>query len=199
MLNASPVLTIIIGVAVMLFLVARQFMARELNVVWLVGLPVVLAYFGLNNVGSLAPAALTLLAINIAVAAALGAVRAATFRVWIGPRGVPLMQGTLATLGLWLALFAVRTGWYAIESAVGVAPDTTNLATYLLPLAGTFAAQNVIVWRRSQSLGVAAAKDHGRQGVWMRSDGSAVVLVQTVARSSADCDTGGKPACRPNF
>jgi len=157
MLNASPLLTIIIGVAVMLFLVARQFMARELNVVWLVGLPIVFAYFGLNNVGSLAPAALTLLAINIAVATALGAVRAATFRVWIGPRGVPLMQGTLATLGLWLALIAVRTGWYAMESAVGVAPDTANLATYLLPLAGTFAAQNVIVWLRSQSLGVAAA------------------------------------------
>ena len=92
-----------------------------------------------------------ILVLSMAVGAAgLGALRAATVRLWhLG--GMVLQQGTWLTISLWLVSLAVHFGsaWW-ISSLHG--PGQLTTVGFLLYLGITYGAQNLVLHRRATAL-----------------------------------------------
>jgi hypothetical protein len=150
MLSSGP-LTIALCIGVALFFIYRQFTPQPLNARALVALPVALGYFGLSGLAKTPPdtfAAAGYLTLNVLVATLLGAWRGHTFRVW-QDRGVVMRGATLATLGAWVALVAVRVVAAAGGHFAGL--DSLNLSELPLSLALTFGAQNTVIWLKAVS------------------------------------------------
>jgi len=104
---------LVIGLGVLGWLLWRQLRVRELRrdrgygaalVMVAVGLVEVVRYAGETQLGATGD---VLLATSIAVAAAFGAVRAGTVRLWCED-GRLLRQGTTITAALWLAAAAIH-------------------------------------------------------------------------------------------
>lgn len=92
-----------------------------------------------------------LLVVSLAVAAALGAIRSRTVRVWRGPEGVVLRRGTAATTGLWLASAGAHLGlglWIDHAAGAGLL-GTASLYAYLAIGLGT---QNLLIRGRAAAL-----------------------------------------------
>jgi len=104
---------LIIGLAVLGWLLWRQLQVRELRrdkgygaalVMVAIGLVEVVRYAGETHLGATGDA---LLATSIVVAAAFGVARAGTVRLWCED-GRLLRQGTAITAALWLAAIAIH-------------------------------------------------------------------------------------------
>jgi hypothetical protein len=104
---------IVIGLAVLGWLLWRQLQVRELRrdkgygaalVMVAIGVVEVVRYAGETHLGATGD---VLLATSIAVAAGFGVVRAGTVRIWCED-GRLLRQGTAITAALWLAAIAVH-------------------------------------------------------------------------------------------
>jgi hypothetical protein len=90
---------------------------------WLI--PVVLTVFALRDSGSMIDphhhqAGLLLFVAELAVGAVTGVLWALTTRVWRGPDGRAMAQGTKATAVVWLLGIAARVGLYALGAAAGL-------------------------------------------------------------------------------
>lgn len=143
----------LVGLALVVFFIVRQFSTRRVLSLWTVGLPLVLAYFGLQALGSLDTAGWLLLGLNLSLGTALGFVRGATLRVWPDPRtGEALMRGTPLTAALWVATIAVRVVLSFVEIKLGFAPLSSSSAESFLPAAATIAAQVLVVYLRARDL-----------------------------------------------
>jgi hypothetical protein len=147
----------LIGLAVLVFFIARQFSARPVASLWTFALPVVLAYFGLQGLGDLDAGGVVVLGLNLAVGVALGFMRGVSIRVWTDHRGEALMRGTALTLALWLATLAVKVGISLFESRVGLGTLAGSNAEIWLPAAATIAVQSLVVYLRSLDLRPAVA------------------------------------------
>jgi hypothetical protein len=151
---SSPLSPLLLA-AVAVFVIVRQFAPQAIRPRSLLVVPLVAGYLGFQGLSSAPPAgvlAIGLLAVNLALAVGLGAVRGATIRVWRSASGAWMSQGTLLTLGLWLALIAVRVAMAVL--ARGALP----LQEIGLFVAATFGAQNLVVWLRTQSGAAVAAR-----------------------------------------
>src|SRR5215470_6374716 len=100
----------LIGLAVLVFFVARQFSTRRIATRWTVLLPVALACIGLPGLTSLSATGWLLLSLNVSLGMALGFARGTSLRVWTDSAGDALMRGTALTAVLWLVTIAVRAG-----------------------------------------------------------------------------------------
>jgi hypothetical protein len=149
-------IAIVLGAALAVFIIVRQFLPRRITPRLMIIGPAILAYFGLTGLGSLDATAVAFLTINAGVGLVLGLLRATTVRVWLDEQGQAYMRGTWATLGLWLALVVARLALMAVERSFGLQLSSYS-GSYMLPVAVTLAAQNALVWLRAQNRGLARA------------------------------------------
>jgi hypothetical protein len=150
MLTNASLEAALIGLAVIVFFIVRQFTTRPVASRWTVLAPVVLAFFGLQGLGALDATGWLLLGFSMSLGVVLGFARGTTFRVWTNERGRALMRGTALTLVLWLATFAVKIGVSMVERQMGLGSLTTSTAEIWLPAAATIAAQTAVVYLRAR-------------------------------------------------
>src|SRR5215813_1241225 len=93
----------LIGLALLAFMIIRQFTTRPVLNQWMILAPFVLVILGLQSVSQLDATGWLLLGINLSLGVALGFVRGATFRVWLDERQRALMRATGLTALLWMA------------------------------------------------------------------------------------------------
>jgi hypothetical protein len=147
--------TVVVGAALVLFIIYRQLIRRPIEARQLVVLPVVLAALGLINLNHEPPtasAAVVALVASLVSAVVFGLARGFSTRVWQDAGGV-LRQGTPVTLALWIVGIALRIGIGALAHRAGVAQSVT-VGELPLFLGVTLAAQNLVIWMRAQALGM---------------------------------------------
>jgi hypothetical protein len=150
--NLSGLEAALIGLAVLVFFIVRQFGTRPVVSRWTVIIPLVLAYLGFQGLLSLDGTGWVLLGVNLVLGVVLGLARGATFRVWVNEHGKALMRGTGLTLAFWAATVAARVGMVIVERQMGLGAAVTSNTETMLPAAATLGAQVLIVYLRSQNL-----------------------------------------------
>jgi hypothetical protein len=148
--NFSGLEGALIGLAVLVFFIVRQFSTRRVLSTWTVIPPLVLAYFGLQGLSQLDSTGWLLLGLSLSLGVALGFVRGNTFRISTGAQGEALMRGTALTLVWWLITIAVKAGLTFAEARFGFGAMIGNNAEIMLPAAATIAAQSLVVYLRAQ-------------------------------------------------
>ena len=146
---------LLLGAALILFFIVRQFGTRRVLNLWNVLLPAGLLYFGLQGLGDLDSIGWLLLGLSISLAIAFGVARGLTFRVWTDASGQALMRGGVLTLVLWVATIGVKVGLTFAEIKLGLAAESTSTAASLIPGAVTIGAQLLVVYLRAQDARVA--------------------------------------------
>jgi len=140
----------VIGIAILVWFIFRQFRPRRVTSVFNFVAPLVLLVFGLQGLGRLDTAGWMILGMSLSIAVALGFARGTTFRIWSGPDGQALMRGTPLTFGLWVLTFAVKFALTYAEARMGLGAEVSS--TLFLPAAVTLAAQALVVYLRAQDL-----------------------------------------------
>jgi hypothetical protein len=154
---------LVIGVVVLGLLIYRQLVARPVRgnqgivlILVIIGLVEAVQYMHKLHSGS---AAVIALVGSLILAAAFGAARAATVRIWIQD-GQAWSKGNLLTAALWVVALGAHLGY---DYLIGQHKDIGNLGevTVVLYLAVSLAIQRVIVTIRARRLDPATA---GRLG-----------------------------------
>jgi hypothetical protein len=94
----------------------------------------------------------TLLLASIVLSAVVGVLRGRLTRVWAGPDGRVLSQGTPLTIGLFLGMIVVKFGMGTVAYFTGVS-DHGGFGEILLMIAVMVALQAELIWRRARPLG----------------------------------------------
>lgn len=152
--NSAGLQPVLIGAAFIVFFVARQFATRPVISRWNVLVPIALAFIGLQGLTDPAQTSWLFLGVNLSLGVVLGFARGMTFRVWPEMNGRALMRGTLLTLLLWVATFAIRFAASVVEAKLGFIVGA-GTADILLPAAATIGVQTLVVYLRSQDLRLA--------------------------------------------
>jgi hypothetical protein len=177
---------ILVDVLVVVWLLYRQIQVRRVRpqinlrlaaVLTVIGLIELIDFAGNHHMSG---RVLGVLVLSMLVgAAALGAIRAATVKIW-RVEGAVLRQGTWFTIALWLLSLALHFGadWW-IDAWKG--PSGLATASLLLYLGITYGVQNAVVHHRAEGLLAAAGPIDARSeplagrwwgGTWVRSPGS---------------------------
>ena len=146
---------IVLGAAVLALLIYRQLVARPVSasalrllvILGAVGLLQTAQFLGQNHSGVLTYG---LIAGSLALAAAFGALRAATVRIWMAD-GQAWSRGNWLTALLWLAAVAAHLGYDALV-ADGHGSRGLGSATVVLYLAISLGFQRIIVQQRARRL-----------------------------------------------
>jgi hypothetical protein len=144
---------IVLGVAVLALLICRQLIARPVSastlrllvILGVAGLLQTAQFLGQNHSGALTYG---LIAGSLVLAAAFGALRAATVRIWI-ENGQAWSRGNWLTACLWAAAVAAHLGYDALV-AHGHGDRGLGSATVVLYLAISLGFQRVIVLQRAR-------------------------------------------------
>jgi hypothetical protein len=147
----------LIGIAVLVFFMFRQFSTRGVTSIVNVLAPLLLLYFGLQGVGQLDAVGWVILTASLSLGVALGFARGITFRIWPSVDGRVLMRGTALTLMLWVLTIAVKIGLAYAEAQLGYGADVANSSVTFLPAAATLGAQALVIWLRAQDLRLVGA------------------------------------------
>jgi hypothetical protein len=149
------VIDVVIGVAVLALLIARQLRARRVSssgwrivvILAIIGVIEVTQYLKVNHGSTKIYLAL---GGSLVLAAAFGAARAATVRLWLKD-GQVWSQGNWLTAVLWVIALAAHLGYdYLIAPAHGKADIGTSTA--VLYLAVSFGIQRLIIQQRALRL-----------------------------------------------
>jgi hypothetical protein len=161
----SQVPELLIGIAVLALIMYRNLVARPVRqrtqriflILGIIGIIETVQYLQKNHVE--AAVGVAALAGSLVLAAAFGAIRAATVRVWMKD-GQPWSQGSWITAGLWIVALAAHLGYDAL---IGTHKDISGLgsATLVLYLAVSLAVQWLIVSARAARLDPAGAGQVG--------------------------------------
>jgi hypothetical protein len=150
--------TVVIDVLVLAWVLYRQQSLRRVPLRFGAQLPVLIAVFGLiefldyTNTHNVRASVLGVVLASVVVGGGLlGALRAYTVRLYGGPGGRVLRQGTWLTLALWLLSIAVHFGAFSLVHALH---GTTGVASasLLLYLAVSVGVQNHVVRDRARRL-----------------------------------------------
>jgi hypothetical protein len=153
--NASDVVNLLIGLAVLAFILVRQMQVRPVRANF--RLPLILAIIGVieltqflqhnqhHNTGVVFAA----LAGSLALAAITGAIRAMTVRVWING-GQALRQGTWLTAVLWIVSLGLHLGYdYLVDGKSLSGLGTASLTLYF---AVTYTLQRLILQAKADRI-----------------------------------------------
>lgn len=154
-MNLQYLPTVVIGAALVLFIIYRQLGRRPVEGRQLAVVPLVLAVLGLYNLNKQPPAtsaAVAALVASLAGAVVFGLARGRSMRVW-QEAGSVLRQGAPLTAVLWIVSIALRIAIGAVAHRSGVAQSVT-VGELPLFLGVTLAAQNLVIWTRAQALSV---------------------------------------------
>ncbi|HWF82892.1 MAG TPA: hypothetical protein VN695_20125 [Streptosporangiaceae bacterium] len=146
---------ILIGVAALALVIGRQLSERPVNstgprivaVLGIIGLAEAAQYLRTNHSGAVTYAALVG---SLVLAAAFGAVRAATVRVWIKD-GIAWSKGNWLTAALWIIALAAHLG-YDYLVAPGHGGRSVGASTALLYVAVSLGIQRAVVQFRVRRL-----------------------------------------------
>ena len=145
-MNASTVADVLLIVAAVVWVLARQVQVARVKPRLPVLAPLVLAFFGIRSLPASTwrvPADLALLAVSAALSLGLGAWRGQTIKVWRDADGTWWRKGSVLTLVLWGVLIVARGLLYGVGVTVGHR-DASDLGAVLVTLALSFAAQNTV-------------------------------------------------------
>jgi hypothetical protein len=95
--------------------------------------------------------AVALLVASVAISVLVGFARGRLTRVWLAPDGRRYSQGTVLTIGLFLAMIAAKFALGAVAYLAHV-PGHAGLGEILVMIAVMIAMQAEIVWRRARAL-----------------------------------------------
>jgi hypothetical protein len=160
--NSSDVVNLLIGLAVLAFILVRQMQVRPVRANF--RLPLILAVIGVveltqflqhnqhHNTGVVFAA----LAGSLALAAITGAIRAMTVRVWING-GQALRQGTWLTAVLWIISLGVHLGYdYIVDGKSLSGLGTASLTLYF---AVTYTLQRLILQAKADRIANSPQQD----------------------------------------
>jgi hypothetical protein len=150
------------------WVLSRQLMARQVTVRKLFLLPIILAVLGISslnsaithNNGHFTSSDTGFLALDLGVSVVLGIPRGMSIQLY--PQdGVLWRKGTWLTLGLWILSFAAR----AVIGLVAASGGASKIADdgLILSLGVSLAAQGVVVYLRGRQLGIPFAVDQRRR------------------------------------
>ncbi|MCP2335630.1 hypothetical protein [Actinomadura rupiterrae] len=149
----STLANVLVVLLVLGLVLRRQLTAQRINEARMYTLPVVLVIIGIVQGGLVDHAHLAvsagLLAVEVVVGLLLGAMRAATMRLWREPDGSLWRQGGGLTLASWVVSVAVRIGLMGVGYAFGVHTGSGNVLAFL---GVSLLAQYAIIDVRSRSL-----------------------------------------------
>lgn len=161
-MSSGAATNIVIGVAVVALLLARQMQSRRARETSSARIVLILAVIGVLDISgavkghSLGAGAVAWLVGSMVVGAGLGAARAATVVIWRAPDGTAWRKGSLLTAALWVvslgAHLAMEVG---IDSSTKIA--ALGASSILLYLAVTFGVQREVVRWRAAKLAPAAS------------------------------------------
>jgi hypothetical protein len=161
--KSADILNLVIGVAVLGLLIARQLEPRPVRSSF--RLPLILAVIGLVELSSFitkedsGAGMLVSLAGSLVIAAVFGAIRARTVRLWLKD-GQPWRKGTWLTAALWVVSLAAHLGYDSLAGG----KSGLGSATILLYLAVTFVAQRLVLQARADRLPrVVPASENGQR------------------------------------
>jgi hypothetical protein len=144
---------LLVALAILAWLLWRQLQVRELRRDRSMLLPLILVVAGIAEIVDyshehpLHPTGYALLAVSVVVAAAFGAWRASTVRLWVA-HGRLMRQGTPVTCVLWLVAIAIHiAGDYAIAPHDA---DRLGGVSLLLYLGVTLAVQRACLNERAR-------------------------------------------------
>jgi hypothetical protein len=150
LVNSTTVVNLVIGLAVLGFILYRQMQVRPVKAS--MRLPLILAVIGVIELGQFlqhhkhGPAVYAALVGSLVLAAVFGGIRAVTVRLWLDG-GQGMRQGTWLTLVLWLVSLGVHLGYDYLVDGKG-AQAGLGTASLTLYFAVTYAVQRVILdWR----------------------------------------------------
>lgn len=156
--STAFVTNIVIGVAVLAFVVYRQLAVRRVRENY--RLIIILAIIGIvqfsrflsSNGHAISGGRIAItLAGSAVLAAALGFLRAITVKIWRGPEGQLLRRGTWLTAVLWVVAVAAHLGFDAlVAGGFGTKNASIGDATILLYLAVSFGVQQAVLLNRAQ-------------------------------------------------
>ncbi|MGW5490589.1 DUF1453 domain-containing protein [Streptomyces olivaceoviridis] len=146
---------VLVTVAVVAIVIARQFRARAIDTDrrwWL--LPVILAVVSLREPGILDPGhraeSAVLLVAELFIGLVTGVGWGWTTRLWTAPDGVVWTKSSKASGTVWIVGIALRACVFALGSALGVHQDSSAL---MLGIAGTLLVRGGILTWRARSVG----------------------------------------------
>lgn len=144
-----------LAVVVVVYIVARQFRARQVNgdTRRMLVIPAVLAVVALRQPDLLDHAHRTtsaaLLIIGVLLEVAMGFAWGFTTRIWRDASGTVWAKGTAATAFAWVGMIIARLGLYAVGRAMGVSAGEGAL---LLSLAAVLLVRTAVVTWRARDL-----------------------------------------------
>jgi hypothetical protein len=163
--NITGLETALIGAALILLFVVRQFTSRRVLSPLQLLIPAALFVLGLQTVGTLTSVGWLFLCAGVSLGIALGFLRGTSFHIWTDDNGVPLMRGSTLTLMFWIATLAVKGGLTLVEARFDGAQLSAPNAELLLPAAVTLAVQALVVYLRSQDLPLSTSRRPGMPAV----------------------------------
>ena len=160
-MSADAIVHIVIGVAVVAFVIVRQLRARPAAERSALRMIVVLAVIGIIQIRSAVNGhsvdaeTVALVVVGLVAGAVLGLVRAMTVTVWRSPDGVAWRRGTMVTAALWIVSLGVHLG---IDVAVdrSTTAHVLGAATILLYVAVTLGVQREVVRARASRIAIAS-------------------------------------------
>jgi len=153
--SQTDVVNLVIGLAVLALILYRQMQTRPVRAN--LRLSLILAIVGVVELTQFLQrqhhddtTVIAALAGSLVLAAVLGAVRAATVRVWVAG-GQAMRQGTWLTTVLWLVSLAIHLGYDYLVDGKG-AQAGLGTASLTLYFAVTYAIQGLILQWRAQRI-----------------------------------------------
>jgi uncharacterized membrane protein len=163
-INVSAALNVVLVLALVVFILYRQTIARPLTArgIWLLpAILIIVAIAGISNVdhGALTDTAAIYLVIDVVSSLALGVLRGCFIRVFERD-GVMWRQGNVVTIALWVVAIGIRIviGFFASNAGVGA----VSVAGLELALAASLLGQNAVVALRGTRQGFTFATDASR-------------------------------------
>jgi hypothetical protein len=141
----STAVWVVIAIA---WILLRLMQPHRVSLLGLLILPVILGYFGLDNLTHPhTTAAVVIFGLGIVVELGIGAWIGTTFRMWRSDEGSSMAQGTKLTLWIWGLAFAVRIVMIVIEKAID--GGISDVSGFLVTLAAAFIGMNIVVGSRA--------------------------------------------------
>ena len=157
----SAVIGILLGLLVLLRVIGRQVTGSLVTQRSLFLMPGILLTYGLLSMSSALHTATTgqlaFLALDCVLLIGFGVTRGASIRLTQTDEGL-FQKGTATTLVLWLVTIALRVGTSFAAAALWP-HNSFGQASLALTVGVTIAAQNAMIYRRSQALHIPFAAD----------------------------------------
>jgi hypothetical protein len=158
-MNAAQILLI---AALVIFLIGRRFAGSPVGARSLL-VPVGLTVWGFSQLShqhGFGALDITLLSVEAVVAVAAGAARAATIKLYVRD-GHLWQRYRLLTLGVWIAMIALRVGFIAAGDALGASLPTQG--TLLVTFGLSLVVESLLVAKRAAATGTPIMPRQSRQ------------------------------------